>query len=412
MSSEVTQHHDRNRRILPLAAAGIAIMAASGIAMRALAVSHLQTVADEAAVPDVQVISPAPGPKTQTLTLPGEIEPWYVAPIYAQVSGYVAQWFKDYGALVKANETLATINAPALDAQFAAAKANLEAVQAHYHLADITAKRYSALSGTQAVSQQDVDVKKADAAAQKADVAAAEQNVAHYKALIAFKNVVAPFAGVVTERHTNVGDYVNAAGGDPSDHGAATSLFTVADIDRLRVFVSVPQTDQEILRSGLTATLTLPQAPGRQIAAHFLTTANAVDPSTRTVATELVVENPDRRLWSGSYATVHLSFPGNPNILIVPEQALLFRAQGMQVALVDKGDRVHLQDVQVGQNLGLSVQITAGLKRTDRIVANPSLGLLEGQKVRVVQPVPGYETSSQQAGKAWHNPPPTVGQPQ
>jgi membrane fusion protein, multidrug efflux system len=408
---EVGVKHRTRRMAFILPAVAIAI-ALAGILIRVLSVYHLQRVADDAAIPAVQVITPQPPPKDLTLTLPGEIEPWYEATIYAQVTGYVSNWLKDYGAQVKANEPLATINTPALDAQYAAATANLEAVQARYHLAEVTAQRYSALSGTQAVSQQDVDIKRADAAAQKAEVGVAEQNLAHYRALTAFKTVIAPFAGVVTDRHTNIGDYVNAGGGDPSSRGSATSLFTVADVDRLRVFVWVPQTYQYILKSGLSATLTLPQAPGKVIPARFLTTAEAVQPATRTVATELVVDNPGRELWAGSYASVRFTFAGNPDVLILPEQALLFRAQGMQVAIVDGQNRVHLQNVRLGQNLGLEVQITDGLRPTDRVVANPSLGLLEGQLVKVVQPVAGYSPSSEQPNTSWHNPPPTVGQPQ
>jgi membrane fusion protein, multidrug efflux system len=360
----------------------------------------------------VQVISPKPGPESRTLTLPAEIDAWYQAPIYAQVSGYVSAWLKDYGAPVKRNDPLARIETPALDAQYAAAKANLEAVKARYHLADVTAQRWSALAGTAAVAQQDVDVKRADAAAQKAEVTVAEQNLAHYQALTTFKTVVAPFDGVVTDRRTNVGDYVTAAGGDASGRGAASPLFSVADIDQLRIFVSVPQTLQYILKPGLTAKVTLPQAPGKLLEAHFLTTANAVVPTTRTVVTELQIDNKQHELWPGSYANVHLTFACDPNILVLPEQALLFRAQGMQVALVDDHNRAHLRDVGLGQNLGLDVQITSGLKPTDRVVANPPLGLLDGQEVKIVQPVAGYRPTSAPASKPWNNPPPTLGQPQ
>ena len=256
------------------------------------------------------MVSPQPGPPQRTLTLPGNIEAWYQAPIYAQVSGYVSHWYKDYGAQVKAGDVLATIDTPALDAQFAASKANLAVVEARYKLAEITARRWSALSGTQAVSQQDVDVKVADAVAQKAQVAAAQQDVARYQALIAFKQLVAPFDGVVTARNTNVGDYVNAAGGDATLRSASTALFIVADIHQMRIFVSVPQEYADVLKPGLTATLTLPQAPDKPITAQFLTTAHAVVPSTRTVVTELTVDNANRELWPGTYVNVHFAFPG------------------------------------------------------------------------------------------------------
>jgi membrane fusion protein (multidrug efflux system) len=366
-------------------------LAAYGIWSRSDTVAALRITAADASLPRVQVVSPQPGPPQRTLTLPGNIEPWYQAPIYAQVSGYVSNWYKDYGAQVKAGDVLATVDTPALDAQFAASKANLAVVESHYKLAEITARRWSALSGTQAVSQQDVDVKVADAAAQKAQVAAAQQDVARYQALIAFKRLVAPFDGVVTARNTNVGDYVNAAGGDPTLHSPATALFIVADIHQMRIFVSVPQEYADVLKPGLTATLTLPQAPDKPIPAQFLTTANAVVPTSRTIVTELTVDNATRELWPGAYVNVQFVFPSQPNVLILPEQALLFRAQGMQVAVLDGQDRVHLRNVVLGHNLDTEVQIVAGLKATDKVVGNPSLGLLEGQQVKIVQPVSGYQ---------------------
>ena len=383
--------HHRGRVLLVIAVLVAVGLAANGIWSRDETVVALQHTADDAALPRVQVISPKPGPPHRTLTLPGDIEAWYNAPIYAQVNGYVTHWYKDYGARVKAGDLLATIDTPSLDAEFAASKANLAVVQARYKLAELTARRWAALSGTQAVSQQDVDVKQADAAALKAQVAAAEQNVARYQAMTAFKRVVAPFDGVVIARRTNVGDYVNAAGGDATLHDPAVPLFNVADIHAMRIFVGVPQEYATVLQPGLTATLTLPQSPDQPITARFLTTANAVTPTTRTIVTELAVDNGNGKLWPGTYANVHFTFPSNPNILAVPEQSLLFRAQGMQVALVQAQDRVHLQDVVLGHNLGTNVQVIAGLQPTDKLIADPSLGLLEGQQVVPVQPVPGYQ---------------------
>jgi membrane fusion protein, multidrug efflux system len=381
----------RGRFLLVIGVLVAAGLAADGIWSREDAVADLQRTADDAALPRVQIISPKRGPSHRTLTLPGEIEAWYEAPIYAQVYGYVAHWYKDYGARVKEGDLLATIDTPALDAQFAASKADLAVAQARYKLAVITANRWTALSGTQAVSQQDVDVKQADAVALKAQVAAAEQNVARYQAQTEFKRVVAPFDGVVTARHTNIGDYVGTAGGDATLHNPAAPLFTVADIRAVRVFVNVPQEYANVLEPGLAATLTLPQSPDQPIRTHFLTTANAVLPATRTIVTELMADNADRTLWPGTYANVHFTFPSDPNILIVPEQALLFRAQGMQVAVLKDHDRVHLQDVVLGHNLDTEVQIVAGLQATDKVIDDPSLGLLEGQQVKIVQPVPGYQ---------------------
>jgi membrane fusion protein, multidrug efflux system len=375
-------------------------LAAYGIMSRNDTVAALKQTAEDAALPRVQVVSPKPGPTQRALTLPGNIEAWNQAPIYAQVSGYVSHWYKDYGAQVKAGEVLATIDTPGLDAQFAASKSHLAVMEARYQLAELTAGRWSALSGTQAVSHQDVDVKTADAVAQKAQVAAAQQDVARYQALIGFKQLIAPFDGVVTARRTNVGDYVNAAGGDPTLRSAATALFTVADIHEMRIFVSVPQEYADVLKPGLSATLTLPQNPDRPIQAQFLTTANAVAPATRTVVTELTVDNASRALWPGTYVNVRFAFPSDPNLLILPAQALLFRAQGMQVAVLDEHDRVHLQNVILGHNLNTDVQIVSGLRVTDRVVGNPSLGLLDGQQVKVVAPVPGYQAGQAQPAAA------------
>ncbi|HYZ62260.1 MAG TPA: efflux RND transporter periplasmic adaptor subunit [Acetobacteraceae bacterium] len=385
-------HRGRMAALIGLAVAGG--LAAFGIWSRSDSVATLQQEADDTAIPRVQVVSPKRAPPHRSLTLPGNIEAWYQAPIYAQVTGYVDHWFKDYGAPVKAGDVLATISTPSLDAQFEAAKAKLAVAQTRYKLAVVTAKRWAALAGTQAVAQQDVDVKAADAAAAKAEVAAAEQNVAQFQAMISFKNLVAPFDGIVTARRTNIGDYVNAAGGDPTVRSAASALFTVADIHQLRIFVSVPQQYADALKPGLTATLTLPQQPRDPITAQFLTTANAVNTPTRTIVTEFTVDNAKGELWPGTFVDVHFNFPSDRNILIAPEQALLFRAQGMQVAVIDDQNRVHLQDVVLGRNLNTEVEIVSGLKATDRIVANPSLGLLDGQQVKIVQPVQGYQPES------------------
>jgi membrane fusion protein (multidrug efflux system) len=381
-------------RILALIAVVVAVgLAAFGIWSRSDAVASLKQEADDSAIPRVEVVSPKPAPPHRTLTLPGNIAAWYEAPIYAQVTGYVVHWFKDYGAQVKTGDVLATVSTPSLDAQFEAAKAKLVVAQASYKLAVITAKRWAALAGTEAVAQQDVDVKAADAAEQKAEVSAAEQTVEQFRAMVAFKNLVAPFDGVVTARNTNVGEYVNAAGGDATLRSPSTALFSVADIHQMRVFVSVPQEYADALKPGLTATLTLPARPGDPIAAPFLTTANAVNTSTRTIITEFTVNNAKGELWPGTFVNVHFNFPGAPNILILPEQALLFRAQGMQVAVLDSQNRVHLQDVVLGRNLNTNVEIISGLKATDRVVGNPSLGLLNGQQVKIVQPVQGYDAN-------------------
>ncbi|MFL9902546.1 efflux RND transporter periplasmic adaptor subunit [Paraburkholderia fungorum] len=381
-------------RFRPKWSAAIAALVLAGLVVHGIVERHdnvtdLKSVADEESVPQVQVMSPMSGPATRTVTLPGNIKAWYTAPIYAQVSGYVHKWYVDYGASVKAGTLLATIDAPTVDEQYQTAVANLDVAKTNGTLADVTAQRWKALAGTEAVAQEEVDVKVADAAAKKAQVLAAQHDLARYHALEGFKNIVAPFDGVVTSRDTDVGNYVNAAGGDVSSRGTADELFSVADIHKMRLFVSVPQDYADMLKPGLEATFTLAQYPGREFKATLQTTANAFNPQTRTVVTELVAENPDHLIWPGTYATVRFVVPTNQSVLVVPEQALLFRDQGMQLAVIDSDNRVHLQNVKLGLNLGQNVQVLSGLKPTDRFVANPSAGTLEGEKVQIVSGVPG-----------------------
>jgi membrane fusion protein (multidrug efflux system) len=377
--------------VLILAAAAAVI---GGITERKRALRSLAGRAEELAELPVEVIAPRPGPPTRSLTLPGTARAWYEAPIFAQVAGYVRSWNEDYGATVKAGQLLATIETPGLDAQYAAAKASLGVAEANYKLASTTAARWQALAGTPAVSAQEVDVQVASAAARKAELEAARQEVARYAALEDFKRVAAPFDGVVTARRTDVGTYVNAAGGDSGARTGATELFTVADVHEIRVFVAVPQDYARSLKAGLTATLHLPSQPGRPIAAQFLATARAFNPDTRTAVTELAVDNSDGAIWPGTYVDVEFQVPADPGVLTVPEQALIFRAAGIQVAIVDPQRHVHLHNVTLGENLGEAVQVTSGLAAHDSLVNNPPAGLLEGARVRPVGAAAGYFAAS------------------
>ncbi|MDQ7976887.1 efflux RND transporter periplasmic adaptor subunit [Paraburkholderia sp. SARCC-3016] len=380
---------NRTKWSVAIAALLLGGLVAHGIVQRHDSFEDLKSATDEESVPQVQVMAPAAGPATRTVRLPGNIKAWYTAPIYAQVSGYVQKWYVDYGAFVKKGSLLATIDAPTVDQQYQGALADLAVAKTNSKLADVTATRWKALAGTEAVAQEDVDIKVANADAKDAMVMAAQHNVERYHALEQFKSIVAPFDGVITSRDTDLGNYVNAAGGDVSSGGAADELFSVADVHEMRLFVSVPQDYAGMLKPGLDANFTVPQYPGRKFHAKLLTTANAFDPRTRTVVTELVADNRDHLLWPGTYATVTFKVPSDRSVLVVPEQALLFREQGMQMALVDPHDRVHLQNVKLGLNLGQRVQIVSGLTPADRFIVNPSAGILEGQKVDIVQGVPG-----------------------
>lgn len=344
----------------------------------------------EGAVQTVAIIYAKPVDPNDTITLPGNVQAWFEAPIYAQVSGYVKMWYKDYGAQVKKGEVLAEINAPALDAQYAQAKADLESERAKNALAELTARRFVAMRKNHAVSEQSISVKVAEAKAQAAKVNAAEQNVRNFEALIRFKTIVAPYDGVVTVRNINVGDYVNKEG-TISSPGMISNLFTVADVSMMRLFVSVPEAFGPFLQQGLTADVTVPQFPNRHFTAKFLTVARGFDVSTRTAVTEFTIDNEDRTLWPGSYATVRLTAPIEKSVLTIPSTAMVFQEHGTQVAMVAEDDRVHFKAIIVSKILDNAVEVTEGVSTTDRIINNPSAALLEGDQVRIVTPAPGYD---------------------
>ncbi|WP_323992503.1 efflux RND transporter periplasmic adaptor subunit [Nguyenibacter sp. L1] len=361
------------------------------VVTRMHAVGVLRAATLENAVPDVAVVQPKPGPKTLTLTLPGTIDAWYQAPIYPQASGYVKMWYKDYGATVKAGDVLAEINAPSLDAQYAQAKADLAAAQAKYNLAVVSADRWHAMAKSQAVSGQSVSVADANRKSGQADMEAAEHNVARFEALERFKTIVAPFDGVVTARTINVGDYVSSGSGEHGTDGDASQLFTVADMHKVRLFVSVPEVFSYMLKPGMTADVTVPQFPNRVFKAQFLTIARGYDPNTRTAVTEFTIDNDDHTLWPGTFASVKLTAPATPGVYEIPTATLVFQEPGMQVATVDGDSRVHFHNIQVGRMADASTEVTDGIAPTDRIINNPPADLLEGQKVHLVTPAKGYD---------------------
>jgi RND family efflux transporter MFP subunit len=358
----------------------------------------------EEAVPTVAVINPTAGAPTETITLPGNITAWFEAPIYAQVSGYVKMWYKDYGDQVRTGDILAEINAPAIDAQYAQAKADLEAERAKYALAVVTAKRWVALRKNHAVSEQSITVQEQNLKAEAAKVNAAEQNVRNNEAFIRFKTIVAPFDGVVTQRNINVGDYVNKEGNISISTSANGNLFTVADVHMMRLFVSVPESFGPFLNVGLTADVTVPQLPNRHFTAKFLTVARGFDVSTRTAVTVFTIDNEDHVLWPGSYAKVELTAPVDRHVLTIPSTALVFQEHGTQVAVVTDDDRVHLKPITISRLLDNAVEVEEGISASDRVVNNPSAALLEGDKVRVVTPAPGYDLINKEPAESKHAP--------
>ena len=358
--------------------------------------TSLKEQAMENDIPSVAIVQATPLPAKETIQLPGTIQAWFQAPIYAQVSGYVKMWHKDWGAIVKSGDVLAEINAPALDAQYRQAKADLASEVALNELAILTADRWIALRKNQAVSEQAISVKVAEAKAQQAKVNAAMQNVRNFEALIGFKTIVAPYDGVVINRSINVGDFINKEGTISTPQGEVRNLFTVADITRLRLFVSVPERYGALMHDGLKADLTVPQFPNRHFTAEFLTTARGFDVSTRTVVTQFVIENEERDLWPGSYASVNLTVDVENKHLSIPSSSLVFDEMGTRVAVVDDDNHVHFKPIKITRILDAFVELSEGVSIDDRIINNPSAALLEGDKVSIVMPAPGYDMINEQ----------------
>ncbi len=354
----------------------------------------LQAQTSEIATPTVALIQAKTSPSTDTITLPGNIEGWYEAPIYARVEGYVKVWHKDYGALVKKGDVLAEINTPDLDAEYRQALADLESERARNALAQLTAQRYLAMREHQALSEQAISVQLAEAKAETAKLAAAEQKMKNIEAFIGFKKILAPFDGVVIQRNINVGDLVSKEGSISSPN-AKNNLFTVAVVDKLRLFVNVPANFGPFLDPGLTAEVTVPQLHNRTFKFDFLTVAKGFDVNTRTAVTVFTIDNKDRALWPGSYATVRLTAPVESGVVTIPTSAMVFQERGAQVAVLTEDDLVHFKDIAVAKMFDNYVEIKEGIAEGDRIVNNPSAALLEGDKVRIVTPAAGYEVLGQ-----------------
>jgi RND family efflux transporter MFP subunit len=287
-------------------------------------------------------------------------------------------WYKDIGDRVHAGDVLATIDAPELDQQMRQMKADLLTAQTNQKLAETTARRWQALVASNSVSIQSTDEKVADAAARAALAKAAQANVDRIQAMLDFKQLVAPFDGVVTARRTDIGQLINA--------GSAASereLFVVADLHRMRVYARVPQVNSALITHGMKASLKLPQYPDRTFSAEVVTTANAIDPQSRTVLVELQADNPKGELWPGTFAQVTFQLPGNPDVLLVPAGALIFQEHGAQVATVDADDHVHLRAVTIGQDEGTNLEVLGGLTPEDRVIDSPPDTLSEGETVHV-----------------------------
>jgi RND family efflux transporter MFP subunit len=344
------------------------------------------------AIPTVALAQLIPGSPHQTLTLPGNIQPFNRAAILARVNGYVKSWDHDIGSTVKAGQVLASIDAPDLDQQLSQAKATLASVKANHQIASLTASRNNILLQKQIVAQQLADQTDADAKAKEAVVDANEANVRQLEAMQSFKTLAAPFDGVVTARNVELGMLINSGGtGQP--------LFEVSDLHRVRIYVQVPQSFSAGLVPGMKAKFEMPQYPGVQFDATLSHISKSINASSHSMQVELQADNAAGKFFGGSYCNVHFEIPSDANLVKLPSTALVTGNQGTQVAVLGSDNKVVLKNVQLGRDLGDSVEIAAGLSPSDRVINSPPETLAAGDTVRVVAAAPQAAASSSTASR-------------
>jgi len=358
-----------------VAVAAIALtLATVGVAARLINRAELRDRAENASIPTVAVVAVKLAPPTQDLVLPGTVEAWADAPLHARTNGYLKKWNYDIGASVKAGDVLAEIETPEVDQQTRQAEADLAQAQANAQLAKSTADRWQDLFKQHYVSKQDLDDRISNLAAKRALLESAKANLQRLKETQGFQKIVAPFDGTVTARHTDVGQLVSNAGNE---------LFHMADTHKLRVYVQVPQTYAPSAQVGLDADLRFSEHPDHPYPAKIVRTSNAIDPSTRTLLTELEVDNARGELFPGAYAEVHLKLPGPTDTMRLPANTLLFRAEGMQVASVTPDNKVQLKPVTLGRDFGTEVEVLGGVSPDERVIVNPPDSIAPDTVVRI-----------------------------
>lgn len=383
-SNHVPEQRGRTRSwwIAVLAFVIVVAIVISGIVPRKRAEANLATETQEMAIPTVSVVRAKRSAPTQEVVLPANVQAYIDAPIYARTNGYLKHWYADIGAHVKAGQLLADIETPEVDQQLRQARADLATAEANLHLSQITADRYSGLLKTDSVSKQDADNAEGDFAAKQATVHSSQANVKRLEELQSFEKIYAPFAGVITARNTDIGALIDSG----SSGGSRTELFHIAQPDKLRVYVNVPEAYSQAAKAGLTANLALAEFPGRTFPGTLVRTANAIDQSTRTLLVEIRVDNPTGTLFTGAYAEVHLKLPTPTSSLILPVNALLFRSEGLSVAAITDGKHVELKPITLGHDFGSEVEVVAGLSGDESIVVNPPDSIVSGQAIRIAQP--------------------------
>ena len=354
---------------------------AYGILARLRKAATVRADTAQMAVPAVSVVSPQRSAPTQEIVLPGNVQPFVSAPIYARTSGYVRSWYADIGAHVRKGQLLAVVDTPEVDQQLAQSRSNLATAQANLKLAETTKNRYQGLLATHAVSQQDVDNAVGTYSANKSIVDANQANVKQLETLQSFEKIYAPFDGIITARNTDIGMLINSG----NSGNAKADLFHISQPGKLRVYVNVPEQYSQATTPGLTADLTLAEFPGRRFQGKLVRTSNAINYATRTLIAEIDVDNPTGELLSGSYTEVHLRVRGQTSSYLVPVSTLIFRSQGLQLAVVKDGS-VLLTPVTPGRDFGDQIEIVSGLNGNESVIISPPDSIVSGQKVQVVQP--------------------------
>jgi membrane fusion protein, multidrug efflux system len=372
----------KRRGYLILAVLAIVFLVAAivGLASRFNEHRALAKETETLAVATVSVIHPKVEPPQQELVLPSTLQAYIESPIYARTNGYLRKWYEDIGSRVEKGELLADIETPEIDQELLQARAARDQASAQLEIAKVSAKRWENLQKMDAVAQQETDERTNAFTQAEANLAAANANVRRLEELESFKHVDAPFSGVVTKRNIDIGALINAG-----NTGSNQQLFDMARIDPIRVYVSVPEIYVPAVRAGVRASIEVPSLNGQRFSGTVVRSAGAIDPTTRTLLTEIDVPNSKGALLPGAYAQVHFDLNIQAERLSVPVNALLFRAEGTRAAVVDANGKVHLQLVTIGRDYGTTLEILAGLKPTDSVVLNPSDSLEEGQQVSVQQ---------------------------
>jgi RND family efflux transporter MFP subunit len=384
MSDEATSN--LLKRVKFAVAAFLALLLVGAVIVLVNRSMQARALADATAIHAVQYVTttqPASGGDGMAVTLPGTLQGVIESTVYARSSGYLVRWTKDIGASVKKGELLAEINAPEIDQQLHQAEAARAQSASSEALARSSAERWQSLRQQDAVTQQELDERLSAAKQAQADLAAAEANVSRLRSLQGFNRVTAPFDGVLTRRTVDVGDLINAGNG-----GAGQALFSLAQVDPLRLYIYVPQVYANQIKIGDTVKVNLAERAGEDYQGSIARTARAIDPVTRTLQVEIRVPNPGGQLFSGAYVQVELPIKGDRGVTVVPTNVLLFRPDGPRVAVVDQIGRVRLAPVKLGTDYGTSVEVLAGVDPTDRIIVNPADSLADGDVVTLVRTPP------------------------